>query len=149
MRRRVLVLLITSACSSQGTGRRPLVPGTPGDVHSYAAVYEGYEVQTDCRPFHGAADTADIRRPWAVIGRSDAPPVTQEELERLRSDVVEPIARLIEPDSGVGYGPVCTKMGINIWLNSWHDVDRTISLLGSIERLLPYRVEVGIEVGGL
>lgn len=149
MRRHVPVLLVTLACSSRATGRQPLVPGVPDDVDSHAAVYDSYEVQIDCRPFHGAPDTDNVRRPWAVIGRSDAPPVTQEELERLRSDVVEPIARLIDPDSGVGYGPICTKMGIDIRLNSWHDVDRTISLLGSIERLLPYRVEVGIEVGGL
>jgi hypothetical protein len=122
------------------------MPGRPSDVHTRAGARDGYEVQTDCRPFRGAAGAADVHRPWAIVGHPDGPAATEQDVERLREKIVEPIARLIDDDSGVGYGPICTAMGIDIWLTSWRDVDRTVDLLGSIARFLPYRVEIGIEV---
>ncbi len=142
----LIAIALACTCSCGATSKRTLPLGQPSDVTTRAGARDGYEVQADCRPFRGAADTADVRRPWAVIGHPDGSPATQKDIERLRVEVVEPIVRLIDPDSGVGYGPICTTMGIGIWLTSWHDVDRTIDLLGSIVRFLPYRVEIGIEV---
>jgi hypothetical protein len=137
--RRIVLALLLSACIEEHHG--PGVVGSPADMTTQPGDYVGYRVVTQCQ---GA---------WAAVGVTGTGTVeltATADISAAGQALHGELTDIASIWGWGGYGLACEPgVGTTVSLSNWRDVDTVIERTGAWLRANDYKLQVGIDVGGI